>query len=131
MPPQTARRLLPVRHRPEPNAAHKTVARRALSRASQMAGAAGCDDALLVDQDGYVLETSVANVFVRINDRLVTPPLDGRILPGIWRQVLIEEGVLERRVRLEEARDAALLLTSAGADRLPATCEIDTGNIPS
>jgi para-aminobenzoate synthetase/4-amino-4-deoxychorismate lyase len=41
--------------------------------------------ALLVDLDGGVLETTRANVLAWIDGTLVTPPLDGRILPGVTR----------------------------------------------
>ena len=43
---------------------------------------------LLVDLDGLVLEASRANVVIREGDRLITPPLDGRILPGVTRAAL-------------------------------------------
>ncbi|HEV2812360.1 MAG TPA: chorismate-binding protein [Solirubrobacteraceae bacterium] len=38
---------------------------------------------LLVDLDGLVLEASRANVVIVEDNELVTPPLDGRILPGV------------------------------------------------
>lgn len=45
---------------------------------------------LLCDLDGLVLETARANVFVvEAGGRLVTPPLDGRILPGVTRSRVI------------------------------------------
>jgi para-aminobenzoate synthetase / 4-amino-4-deoxychorismate lyase len=40
---------------------------------------------LIVDEDGAVLEASRANVFTVHGGRLLTPPLDGRILPGVTR----------------------------------------------
>jgi para-aminobenzoate synthetase/4-amino-4-deoxychorismate lyase len=47
---------------------------------------------LLVDADGYVLETSRASVFALGRDgTLRTPPDDGRILPGIARARLIAQ----------------------------------------
>lgn len=42
-------------------------------------------DPLLVDQDGTVLETGRANVFVVRGGVVTTPPVDGRILPGAMR----------------------------------------------
>lgn len=45
---------------------------------------------LLVDEDGSVLEASRANVFAVREGVLLTPPLDGRILPGVTRMRVIE-----------------------------------------
>ncbi|WP_231726663.1 bifunctional anthranilate synthase component I family protein/class IV aminotransferase [Kocuria rhizophila] len=42
-------------------------------------------DPLLVDEDGTVLETGRANVFVVRDGVVTTPPVDGRILPGVMR----------------------------------------------
>ena len=45
---------------------------------------------LLCDLDGLVLETARANVFiVEPGDRIITPPTDGRILPGVTRALVI------------------------------------------
>ncbi|WP_372789604.1 aminodeoxychorismate synthase component I [Paraconexibacter sp.] len=69
--------------------------------------------ALAVDLDGFVLETSRANVFVVLADGSVaTPPLDGRILPGTTRGRELERlrtagvCVVERAIALEEVADA-------------------------
>lgn len=45
---------------------------------------------LLVDEQGSVLEASRANVFAVRDGALLTPPLDGRILPGVTRMRVIE-----------------------------------------
>jgi para-aminobenzoate synthetase / 4-amino-4-deoxychorismate lyase len=45
---------------------------------------------LAVNEHGAVLEASRANVFALTGDALATPPLDGRILPGIARARTIE-----------------------------------------
>jgi branched-subunit amino acid aminotransferase/4-amino-4-deoxychorismate lyase len=51
--------------------------------------AAGVDEILRVDPQGLVLEAGGSNVFAVVDGVLRTPPLDGRILPGITRgQVL-------------------------------------------
>ena len=49
----------------------------------------GADDVLWV-QDGCLLEATTGNVFAVSGGTLHTPPLDGRILPGITRSVLLE-----------------------------------------
>ena len=46
---------------------------------------------LLCDLDGHVLEAARANAFVLAPDgTLCTPPLDGRILPGVTRARVLE-----------------------------------------
>ena len=45
---------------------------------------------LIVDTDGAVLEASRANLFAVRDGALFTPPLDGRILPGITRMRVLE-----------------------------------------
>ncbi len=57
--------------------------------ASQEAKAAGYDEALLTDLNGYVAEGPGANVFFEIDGRLLTPPT-GNILPGITRATVME-----------------------------------------
>jgi branched-chain amino acid aminotransferase len=60
----------------------------------------------------YVEEVGTMNIFFRIGDEVITPPLDGTILPGITRdsviQLLRRRGthVVERRITLDEIRDA-------------------------
>jgi para-aminobenzoate synthetase/4-amino-4-deoxychorismate lyase len=64
---------------------HKWIDRRLL-------GSLGADgEPLLCDLDGLVLEAGRANVFcVERGGRLVTPPADGRILPGVTRARVLE-----------------------------------------
>ena len=57
--------------------------------ASQEAKAAGYDEALLNDMNGFVAEGPGANVFFEKDGKLFTPST-GNILPGITRATLIE-----------------------------------------
>ncbi len=50
---------------------------------------AGYDDALLLDQNGFVAEASGANFFIQKEGALYTPP-KGHILPGITRSIVME-----------------------------------------
>jgi para-aminobenzoate synthetase/4-amino-4-deoxychorismate lyase len=66
---------------------------------------------LLVDGD-EVLEAAWANVFAVRNGAVFTPPLDGRILPGVTRATIVELAqargveVFERVLPLAELREA-------------------------
>ncbi len=65
---------------------------------------------LLLGEGGVPLETSRANVFAVRDGTLTTPPLDGRVLPGIARARAIEiAGALEVEVREREMTLADLL----------------------
>ena len=46
---------------------------------------------LLLDGDGGVLEAGWATVWIQEGTRLLTPPADGRILPGVTRAALLAE----------------------------------------
>lgn len=47
---------------------------------------AGCDEVVFVAPDGGLREGGSTSLFVRVEDRLVTHPLDGRILPSVTRE---------------------------------------------
>jgi para-aminobenzoate synthetase/4-amino-4-deoxychorismate lyase len=74
---------------------HKWIDRRLIDRLGE---AVGCEP-LLCDLDGFVLEAGRANVFgVDEHGRLLTPPTDGRVLPGVTRARVLE---LAPRLRIE------------------------------
>jgi branched-chain amino acid aminotransferase len=56
----------------------------------EQARLAGFDDAIVIDPDGNICEGSVTNLIVHIDGRWVTPPTTDVVLPGIIRQILIE-----------------------------------------
>jgi para-aminobenzoate synthetase/4-amino-4-deoxychorismate lyase len=65
------------------------------------------DDTLLVNADGQITETSVANVAVRLDGRWWTPPIDAGLLPGTERAALLADGTLrERPIGVDEAKTA-------------------------
>lgn len=70
-------------------ARHKTVNYLANIRAREAAKAAGCDDALIVDSEGNIAETTTATVFLVGNARLVTPKTTSA-LPGVVRAWVFE-----------------------------------------
>ena len=47
---------------------------------------------------GELLETSIGNLVLKINGKLYTPPIGQGILPGIYRQHLLETGQVEEKV---------------------------------
>lgn len=57
--------------------------------AKREAQLAGYDEALLLDTQGFVTEGSGENLFIVRSGRLVTPPLNCSILPGITRDTVL------------------------------------------
>lgn len=78
--------------------AHKTT-RRAVYEAA-LAACPGCDDALLLNGRGEVTESTRASLVLDLDGELVTPPLSCGLLPGVFRQGLLERGIVRERVVL-------------------------------
>jgi para-aminobenzoate synthetase/4-amino-4-deoxychorismate lyase len=113
--PETGLTVAPVRL-PGGLGAHKWVDRRLLETATAAAGA----EPLLLDLDGEVLETARGSIWIVEGDTLLTPPADGRILPGVTRALIFElapaAGLRARAARLSLSRLTAadeVLVTSA------------------
>lgn len=58
--------------------------------AKHKAVAAGCYEAILIDDAGWVTEGTACSVFIVREGRLQTAPLTANILPGITRALIIE-----------------------------------------
>lgn len=94
--------------------------------AKRAALAAGFDEALLMDDAGYVAEGSGENLFVVEGDVLVTPPRSAPILPGITRDTVLWIAERQRRRVVEDhvPRDRLVLadevfLTGTAAEITP------------
>lgn len=87
----------------DPFLRHKTTRRAVYDRAFAEATSQGCDDALLLNRQGFVTETSRSTIFVERSGLLLTPPLEHGLLPGVLRRELIETGTArEAPLRLED-----------------------------
>ena len=94
--------------------------------AYQTAKKAGAGDAIFVEADGTVNESTAGNVFVVSNGRLRTPPKSPRILPGVTRDKILETarsiGILcsEERITIADLAAAdEIFLTSTTAEITP------------
>lgn len=80
--------------------------------AAEDAKARGYTQVLWLDalEHKWLEEVGTMNLFLRIGDEIVTPPLEGTLLPGVTRksviQLLREKGlkVTERRINIDEVR---------------------------
>ena len=80
------------------------------------------DDVLLVNLDGEITESTIANVIVRIDGNWITPPVSSGCLPGVMRRVLLERGeIREAPVLVSDlARADGLALINSVRLRVPA-----------
>ena len=90
----------------------KAEPRRFYDSVLQQAQDGRADDGIVVGMDGALLETALGNLWLRLDGTWVTPPLDGRVLPGIARAVLLERGgaaglaMVERELTLADLHRA-------------------------
>lgn len=75
----------------------------------------GFDEALVCNTEGFICEGAVSNVIVKIDGRWVTPPTSDGTLPGIMRDLVIENCEVSVESipvsRIDQVR-AAILLSS-------------------
>jgi branched-chain amino acid aminotransferase len=107
-------------------ARHKTLNRLPYLYAREEAQSRGAFDALLLDEQGQVAETTTANLFIAQGRRLLTPPLSAPILPGVTRAAVLklakEKGLIaeEQDFLVERMTEAdEVFVTNAIAEVLP------------
>jgi para-aminobenzoate synthetase/4-amino-4-deoxychorismate lyase len=104
---------------------HKTTSREVYEE--RLARHPGADDVVLVNGEGAVTETTIANLLVRIDGTWCTPPLGTGCLPGVHRAKLIEEGAIVVRLLTPADVRAADELAVVNSVRLwrPAVLVVD------
>ena len=92
------------------------------------ARAARCDEAILLNEQGYLAEGSTTNIFLASNGELITPPLESGVLPGITREAVLEIAraanikTMERQVELKELIEAEeAFVTNSILELMPLT----------
>ena len=72
-----------------------------------------CAEVIFVNQRGEVTEGTTTTIIARVDGHLVTPPVHCGLLPGVFRQQLLEQGVITERVitrqELEQAHEFHLV----------------------
>jgi branched-chain amino acid aminotransferase len=88
----------------------------------------GMDEALLLNDDGYIAEGGGCNVFFVESNALITPALGSGILPGVTREVVLEIatgmhiGVKETDIKPEALnRCDEAFMTNAMMEAMPVT----------
>lgn len=94
------------------------------------ANISGADDALMLDQYGFVAETNACNVFMIKNGMLLTPHADA-CLPGITRRKVLELALAlqlpfrEKNISLTEMYNADIVFTTGTMGELTPVNNID------
>lgn len=89
----------------------------------------GFDEALMLNQEGFVTETTVSNIFFVKDQKVYTPALNSGILPGVTRKYVINIFAGTQHYSLSEGLfDLSLLqqadeifLTNSGSEIIPVT----------
>lgn len=90
----------------------------------------GADDAIMLDNLGFVAETNACNIFLVKSDVLVTPHADA-CLPGLTRQTVVRLAkqlgieVTERNISISEFYNAEEVFTTGTMGELTPVYEID------
>ena len=80
---------------------HKTTCREVYETASSQVPVE-CE-AVLVNNEGFVTESVIANIVYQLDGQLFTPPVDDGLLPGILRSAEVAAGkVLERSLHVSQ-----------------------------
>jgi len=74
---------------------HKTTHREFYAK--QVESRTDCDDLLFFNEREELTESSVANVVLKLEGKLVTPPVTAGLLAGTFREQLIVDGEIEER----------------------------------
>lgn len=97
--------------------------------AKQEAKQSGADEGLLLNEQGYVAEGTLSNIFMVVKSKLITPAVETGILNGVTRQLVLElaqaQGLVceERLIALAEIATAEeLFCTNSLMEIMPVTC---------
>ncbi len=108
---------------------HKTSVRDRYDAAWRAAEARDAFDMLFCNTRGELTEGARSNVFIKLDDRWYTPPLNAGVLPGVMRAVLLadaEWNACEQRLTLDDLRRAdEIMICNALRGAVPAIVEWD------
>jgi len=103
---------------------HKSTSRAEYDRAWRLAEAKGGFDMLFFNERGELTEGGRSNVFAKLEDQWFTPPLSAGLLPGVMRQVLLEDAAMQAGertlMRADLLRAESLIVCNALRGALPA-----------
>lgn len=75
---------------------HKTTNRDLYRK--ELAGRPDCVDVLFLNERGEVTEGAATNVVAKLAGAFITPPLHCGLLPGVFREELLAQGIIRERI---------------------------------
>jgi len=96
----------------------------------------GFDEVILLNEHGRVAECTSANILAAFGDAVVTPPLSEGCLPGVTREVLLEEvhlpglTIAERTLTVDDLRRADEVFITSTTRGLKPVVEIAGSRLP-
>lgn len=96
----------------------------------------GFDEVILLNEHGRVAECTSANILAAFGDEVVTPPLSEGCLPGVTREVILEEVHLpglrmaERTLTVDDLRSADEVFITSTTRGLKPVVEIAGAKLP-
>lgn len=86
---------------------HKTTLRKIYDSEYKKYRKSGYFDVLFRNNRGEITEASRGNIFIKIKDRYITPPVGCGLLPGVFRRHFIEKNKKQVKERIITAEDIA------------------------
>ena len=103
---------------------HKVSTRNIYDQAWKIAEELGGFDALFVNEQGFVTEGGRSSVFIKSDDRWLTPPVTAGLLPGVMRSIILNDPVWnahEANLSIDEILNAKeIMLSNALRGLIPA-----------
>ena len=110
----------------------KTTSYAENAKALAVAHRHGCTEALFRNTAGHLCEGTGTNIFLVVDDVLVTPPLSSGCLAGVTRDLLLElVDVVERDVALDEIEVASEAFLSSATRDVSSIAAVDDHDLPT
>jgi len=110
----------------------KTTSYAENAKALAVAHRHGCTEALFRNTAGHLCAGTGTNIFLVVDDVLVTPPLSSGCLAGVTRDLLLElVDVVERDVALDEIEVASEAFLSSATRDVSSIAAVDDHDLPT
>ena len=90
---------------------HKTTFREEYDHYRKRLNEFGFTEILFYNEDNFLLEGTISNIFLKVDNLFLTPPLDFGILPGVLREEMLKKGLAkEYPLKIEDLKKGELYI---------------------